>query len=388
MHELEIRKNTAQQIMNVEYLPDIPEEKLKLASCQKYPIGNLTALGVSFKPLASAIQTLAGKSNLGMSGIYQVNTKGLQMMQFKQGTGFLGSLATETGGVGGGQAILKPLPCDPTMLFMAATLMCIEKKLDDIRELQEEMLDFLKSKEKAKLRGDANVLIDIYKNYKFNWNNEKYKTNKHILVQDIKKESEQSIQLFRSQIQKKLTNKGFIHGDKEVKTKLQKLQDEFKDYQLALYLFSFSGYMEVMLLENFDRQYLESVIYSIEDYAFQFRELYTICYNQIEMMSKTSIESFLVKGLAGISKGAGDAIAKIPVVSKGPVDEALIAAGNKIGKFNDRKTEKNMDWLINVSENCTRQFAENIRLVDKIYNEPMEILFDNRNIYLLEATQK
>ncbi len=163
MNELEARKKLSMQTMNVELLNFIPEEKLQLASCQKYPIGRLASFGVGFEPLASAVQKLVGNAGAGTSGIYQVNTKGMQMMQFKDGSGFLGSLAKESGSVGGGQAILKPLACNPTMLCMAIALMDIEKKLDDIRELQEEMMDFLKSKEKAKLRGDANVLIEIQK---------------------------------------------------------------------------------------------------------------------------------------------------------------------------------------------------------------------------------
>ncbi len=44
-----------------------------------------------------------------------------------------------------------------------------------------------------------------------------------------------------------------------------------------------------------------------------------------------------------------------------------------------------MNRLISVSENCTRQFTENIRMVDKIYNEPIEILFDDSNFYFLES---
>lgn len=268
---------------------------------------------------------------------------------------------------------------------MAAALMNIEKKLDSIHELQEEMMDSLKAKEKAKLRGDLNVLNDVMNNYKFNWNNEKYKTNKHILVQDIRKEAEQSIQLFRDQIQKKLTKNGFIHGDQEIKTKLQKLQDEFKDYQLALYLFSYSGFMEIMLLENFDRQYLKSTANRIEEYTFQFRELYTSCYNQIEGMSKSSVESMLTKGLAGISKGTGKAIEKIPLVSNGPVDEALISAGNKLGELNERKTEKAMKKLVDAAANCTTPFVENIKVIDRVFNEPMEVLFDNSNIYFLDS---
>jgi hypothetical protein len=48
MDELEIRKNMAVQEMAVEYLPAIPEEKLEISNCKKYPLSNLTALGVGF----------------------------------------------------------------------------------------------------------------------------------------------------------------------------------------------------------------------------------------------------------------------------------------------------------------------------------------------------
>lgn len=387
MQNLENRNKLALEAMNVEYLPAIPAETLGLEACHKYPIANLTALGVGLEPLASAVQSVLTHGAAGGSGIYHVNTKGLQMFQSKQGAGFIGSLATEGGAVGGGQAVMTPLMCNPTMLFMAAALMNIEKKLDSIQELQEEMMDFLKAKEKAKLRGDLNVLNDVMNNYRFNWNNEKYKTNKHILVQDIRKEAEQSIQLYRDQIQKKLSKDGFFHGDQEVRTRLQKLQGEFKDYQLALYLFSYSGFLEIMLLENFDSQYLRSTSKRIEEYTLQFRELYTACYDQIERMSKSSVESMLTKGLAGITKGTGKAIAKIPLVSKGPVDEALISAGDKIDDLNARKTEKAMKKLIDAAAGCSSPFVENINAIDRVFNQPMEVLFDNSSIYFIEAAK-
>lgn len=55
-------------------------------------------------------------------------------------------------------------------------------------------------KEEAKLKGNINVLADILNNYKFNWDNDKYKDHKHILVQDIKREAEQSIILYQELI--------------------------------------------------------------------------------------------------------------------------------------------------------------------------------------------
>ena len=93
-----------------------------------------------------AIQSLT--SGAGGSGFYYVNTHGSQMFQFANSSNYLGSLKAANGGVGGGQAALTQLPCNPTMLFMSAALMNLEKKLDDIRALQQDILDYLKHRRK------------------------------------------------------------------------------------------------------------------------------------------------------------------------------------------------------------------------------------------------
>lgn len=59
----------------------------------------------------------------GKSGLYRVTIppKG-QMAEFKDGSGFLGSVLNENGSVVSGQARLNPLTYDTLTLFMAATL--------------------------------------------------------------------------------------------------------------------------------------------------------------------------------------------------------------------------------------------------------------------------
>ena len=61
------------------------------------------------------------------------------------------------------------MPYNPTMLFMAAALMSIDKKLDIIQETQQEILSFLENKEKANLKASLDTLSDILNNYKYNW---------------------------------------------------------------------------------------------------------------------------------------------------------------------------------------------------------------------------
>ena len=99
----------------------------------------------------------------GGSGLYYVNTAGKTMFQMKETGNFIGSLKTSAGLVGGGQAQMMPLAFDPTMLFMAAALANIDKKLDSIKEMQQEMMDFLVQKEKAELKGNDEYGISAHR---------------------------------------------------------------------------------------------------------------------------------------------------------------------------------------------------------------------------------
>lgn len=364
-------------LINADCPPVMPELDLT-ANTTKIPLSNLSALGIAFQPLTTAIQTAISGS--GGSGLYYVNTKGMQM--FSTNEGFIGSLKTASGTVGGGQARMTALACDPTMLFMAAALMSIEKKLDAIRETQEEILTFLEEKERAVLQGNLNVLNDIIRSYKHNWENETFKSNKHILVQQIKKESEASIILYRDQIAKRLRKRSFIHSDQDVSAALKKLQAQFKDYQLTLYLYAYSTFLEVMLLGNFSKGYLDSVEQRLSEYSFQYRSLYTQCYTVMEDYSKSSFQTGMLGGLAVASKLMGETIAKVPGISRSQLDENLIKTSGKLSHHSEKKASVTLEGLAQARATVTLPFIENIRSINDLYNKPTAYLIDGQNIYI------
>lgn len=377
--------NPMQNLANIEYYPAMQDINLPMEKTTKIPLSQINNLGVAFQPLTTVIQTAI--NGTGGSGLYFVNTHGKAMFQKSGSSEFIGSLKSASGQVGGGQATMTTLACDPTMLFMAMALMNIEKKLDKIQEIQQELLEFLEIKETAKLKGNLNTLTDILNNYKFNWNNEKYKTNKHILVQDIRKESEQNILLYRDLIAKKHIMPPLLHSDQEVGRKLKKLESLFKDYQLALYLYAFSTFLEVLLLENFDPQYLNSTSRRIEEYSLKYRELYTQTYNLLEHSSNTSIQSGLLSGISATSKIMGKAIAKVPVISKSQIDENLIEAGKKLELHTSNRTIKTLDKFVDVQNTVVTPFIENIKTINILHNTATEYLFDKENLYICQNTK-
>ena len=187
-----------QMIKDKELCPAAQEQEVGIANYTPLPLSRLAAYGTAFQPLVTAVQTAV--SGAGGSGIYYVNTAGKTMFQMKGTKNYIGSLQNSKGMVGGGQAQMMPLACDPTMLFMAAALANIEKKIDAIQDMQKEMMDFLVQKEKADLKGNLNFLFDIFNNYKYNWNNDRYKNSNHIKVLDIRQEAEKKITFSREQI--------------------------------------------------------------------------------------------------------------------------------------------------------------------------------------------
>ncbi len=379
----------------VECRPIVLEET-GIQEYTKIPIAQLASFGSAASSIVPMLQNL--KQNAGGETLYRMvipnGIKAGEHLSVAKSGGLLGNIVdNQTGKITQRARFLETssqmIPVDPTLMLMSIAIASITKKLETIEEAQKDIIEFLQLKEKAMLKGNVLVLREIMDEYKYNWDNDKYKNNKHIQVQEIKRDAEQSIIFSRDQIAKKVAKKGLLHSDYDVRIKIQKVQYEFKDYELALYIFSFSSFLEVMLLENFDEGYLNSISEKIKLYANQYRELHEKCYEQIESDSKTSIQAHVIRGVAGLNKVMGKTIAKIPKVRDGQVDENLIAASEKVDDFNEKRTETTMELFSRSDINCVTPFVENIQMVNRIYNQPMEMLFDSENVYfsLAEANK-
>ena len=388
MNELETtRKNEILKVMSATQLTPLEaKNEMGVQVYSQIPLSRLTALGISFEPVAAALQQVISHGE-ATSGYYKVTIpKGTHLAECKDGSGFLGSAIGAHGLEG--QARLHPMRCDPTMLFAAALLASIDKKLDTIQEVQQEMLDFLAQKEKSALKADLDFLMDIYHNYKYNWNSEKYKAANHVKVLDIRQAAARQIDFYQEQAQKRLAKRSLLHGDREVQKTIDKLQQDLKEYQLALYIYAFAYFLEVMLQENFDPEYLSAISQKIEEMAFQYRELYTMAYSQIERLSKSSLQAHLFGGESAINRVTGETIAKIPGIRKSQIDETLIETGEKIGAYQKRRIQTTMRPLLERQSSCVRPFIENINTVNRLYNKPVTLIFDKKTLYLGTASDQ
>lgn len=269
MNGLSNKESLLQMITMAQIPPLEIDNEINEQTYSKLPLSRVTALGTGLEPLVAAVQQITSGGQ-AVSGFYKVTIPaGTHLAKFKKETDFLGTALSNSNNIIESQAHLTPLICNPAMLFAAATLASIDKKLDAIQESQKEMIDFLVQKEKSSLKGDLDFLTDVFNNFKYNWNSDKYKSANHVKVLDICQESGRRIDFYREQIKRHLGKKALLHSDRDVRKQLDQIQDEFKDYQLSLYLYGFAYFLEVLLQENYDAAYLAAISEKIDSLSLQ-----------------------------------------------------------------------------------------------------------------------
>lgn len=388
-----------QQLTETEIHLASTDIEVDVSNAIRLPFDQIPALGVAFGSLPTMFRSIS--TTINIPTLFQVTDKlgkpldPSVLQAFNDGTGLLGSFRDAATGFG--QARLHPvgsiqsvstIPYDPTTLFMAVALAQINQKLDSIQNTIDEMFEYLRLKDKAALRGNIKTLEDTLEDYRNNWNNSIWRNNAHMKVADIKQESNKAIIHLRGEITSKLQNKGPVEIRLTVGDRLNKVLDMLKEYQLAVYTYSFASFLDPMLCENFDEANLCSIRAKINERETQYQELYADCHNAIEAAAKGSIDSIALGGVSAALSGLGSLIKQTPLGDHTPIDEALEGAGNGVGGFNDEQTRNLIGKLEQAKTPDVGPFKKSLESINALHNHPQQIAIDRENIYLLPALEE
>lgn len=395
------KEELLKSLISSEFKPEIiKREKVNLSLFDSIPFADLSVLGASFVPLLDSLQKVG--SQLIGTGAQQTETLyratlpegAASMSKVKGSSEFIGAAR---GSNGLGQTRFTPVEVsnnsvngsvsqvpklNPYMLVVAAALMSVNMKLNDIKQFQNKMIEFLEQKEQAKLEGNLSYLSDILNNYKLNWNNERYISTNHIKVSDIKQEAEQSINLFQKQVKSIIDDDSVFHSTKKTNSVLNNLLSSMTDYRLSIYLYAFSSYVEVLFLSNFESVYLQSVTDKILNYSLEYRVIFTDLYAAFEKYANKSLRSIASRGASGVAKGLGSVADKLPKVKETQLGEKL---SNKAGLIKDWNINNNTQIARNLASQQKADvsvFIDSIEKIDYLYNRPLNILISKDTLYI------
>lgn len=384
-------------LISSEFKPEIVErKKVNLSLFDSISIADLSVLGAAIVPLTQSLQNIStqilgtGAQSTKILWEATLPNGATHMIQKKDGTGFIGSAFNGNNLVG--QTTFNPIEVsegsasainiNPYMIAIAAALLSVNAKLNDIKQSQDNIMNFLEQKEKSVLEGNLIFLSDILNNYKFNWNNEKYINSNHIKVLDIKQQSEQSISLFKKQVQSVIKEGALFHTTKKVSKNINDLLAMFDDYRLSVYMYAFSSYVEILLLENFENEFLQRIVDKISGYSLEYREVYTDVYTALERFTKRSVRSIASRGAAEVTKGLGKIVENIPKLSDTQIDENLLETSAKIKDFDVLTNQKISRTITNCQKVDVSPFIDNINRIDYLCNSPLKILVSEDKIYI------
>ena len=388
-----------------ESFPVVKLQEKQLAAYKKIPLASLAAVGTAFAQLPESARTIVesvtktvatnetlfvGINQKGIPGylkaneygtvgnIMQINSQGKHVIAGRMRFKAIDSLPVN-------ETTTTVMPIDPMMMVIAVALMTIEKKLDGIQKSVEEVLLFLKQDKQSKQRGNLNMLAEIMEEYKVKGQNDKFYMSRLNTILEIKRDAFQNIDFYQNQIAAELQKQKTLHASKDSQNLIDAVTEQFAEYQLSCYLYAHSSFLDVMLQGNFNQEVLEGVIDKMTAMMQRYNALYADCHAQIAKYQRSSIEAQIVGGIGVATKGLGKAIAAVPVIREGPVDEALISAGDSIGRFNRDTTQRKLQNFETFEDNRMTPFVENLQSTNLLYNTENAMITDGTHLYLLKA---
>ena len=152
-------------------------------------------------------------------------------------------------------------------------------------------------------------------------------------------------------------------------------------YRLAVYLFGFSSFLEMLLLGNFNQQYLDQVAERIRKYDHQYSSLFDRCNELIKKVTEGSVETRVMTGLGNLSKAIGNWASSQDALKDKAVDKWFQSSGEKLQQNNDTKVEHNKALFSGSPETGSYLFIDSIKNIDAI-TQTKDISFDDDNMYL------
>lgn len=376
-------KNITKELTNVEFHPTIVTNDYPVENYTKFPIGQLSSLGTGFNQIGQQIVNFFNASGSTTQLCKITIPSGTHLAELKDGTAKIGALLDENNQLAG-QAKINPLSCDPAAMAMAVTMFTINQKLDDIKETQQDIVNWLVSEKRTEQQGNIEFLSDILNNYKFNWDDALYKSSNLSKVLDIKQTANNNILFYKEKIKSILEKKDLITMGADVEKRKNELLGFVKDYELAVYMFSFSSFIGVTLQENYNKDYLDSISNKIKELSNDYYKTVETTSIHLESLANKAIETKALEGLSFVTKNSGKLLDKVPVLKDKEVGNKLNNAGDKLIEIKGNEINKTIKPFIEKQQKQVLPFIENINSINYIQNNDTNLIFDNEYLYIEE----
>ena len=349
-------------------LVDANKEKIESNSFS-FSLNDLTTMGGQFKEFAGLFQNANSKNH----GLYKISN-------FKNPAEIFAFFNDPKNK----KAIkeLKKMGFNPATILITITLFELEKEIVAIKEISDKILSFLENEKTSEIEADIETLNRLINEYKYNWQDEQYVKNNHKQVMEIERSSSANIRLYLKEIRSDLEKSSLIMTNKTINNNLNELEKHFIYYRLSLYVFGFATFMDVMLLENFERDYLNVKKEEIEAYKNEYMSTYQEALKYVHNSADKSVQGNIISGIGSAGKAIGNLAEKVKMAKDKNIDTWFSEGADNLKNISKDMKDKFSLRFEDMKDSKVERFVNKIELISKMYNDTKDIYFDKEKIYL------
>ena len=370
--------------MNNYMLSDVRKESLgnNTYSLSLSKLSEISPITVS---TANNIKTIMEQNPKTSGNLYRITNLGKNdsLKAMRDGKTFWGSIKKSDGS--STMAKLKEvnpnnvMALDPTVMMMSVALAGIEQELGEIKELSKQIFSFLEHEKESEIESDLEILNRSISDFRFNLEDEKYLINNHKQVMDIKRTANKNMLFYKKEIKDDLSKDKLFTTNNSMNSIIEDIQKKFRYYRLSLYIYSFSTFMEILLLGNYKNDYLLSKKEELDELDNEYSEVFNNALEYVKKNANKSLEGNVLSGLGSAGKAIGNLAEKVKIKN---VDNWLNEKGDNLKQSGQNIKDEFATKFDDMRESNSRPFINQIEKVDCIYNNTKEIYFDKENIYL------
>ena len=384
INEEDSKENYSLVEMNNYMLSDVRKESLS-NNTYSLSLSKLSEISPITVSTANNIKTIMEQNPKTSGNLYRITNLGKNdsLKAMRDGKTFWGSIKKSDGS--STMAKLKEvnpnnvMALDPTVMMMSVALAGIEQELGEIKELSKQIFSFLEHEKESEIESDLEILNRSISDFRFNLEDEKYLINNHKQVMDIKRTANKNMLFYKKEIKDDLSKDKLFTTNNSMNSIIEDIQKKFRYYRLSLYIYSFSTFMEILLLGNYKNDYLLNKKKELDELDNEYSEVFNNALEYVKKNANKSLEGNVLSGLGSAGKAIGNLAEKVKIKN---VDNWLNEKGDNLKQSGQNIKDDFATKFDDMKESNSRPFINQIEKVDCIYNKTKEIYFDKENIYL------
>lgn len=384
LNEEDNKENHSLVEMNNYMLSDVRKEALS-KNTYSLSLSKLSEISPITVSTANNIKTIMEQNPKTSGQLYRITNLGKSdsLKAMRDGKTFWGSIKKIDGS--STMAKLKEvnpnnvMALDPTVMMMSVALAGIEQELGEIKELSKKIFSFLEHEKESEIESDLELLNRSISDFRFNLEDEKYLINNHKQVMDIKRTANKNMLFYKKEIKDDLSKDKLFTTNNSMTSIIEDIQKKFRYYRLSLYIYSFSTFMEILLLGNYKNDYLLNKKKELDELDNEYSQVFNNALEYVKKNANKTLEGNVLSGLGSAGKAIGSLAEKVKIKN---VDNWLNEKGDNLKQSGQNIKDDFATKFGDMKESNSRPFINQIEKVDCIYNKTKEIYFDKENIYL------